>query len=80
MPVGTIIKNAGGKIVGDLNVDGSMFIAARGGAGGKGNHFFASNNEQSPMICEYGAKGEDLPYVTELKSMAHLGLVSKFDI
>lgn len=55
-----------------------MFIAARGGAGGKGNHFFASNHEQTPMICEYGAKGEDLPYITELKSMAHLGLVSKF--
>lgn len=64
-----------GKVVGDLDKEGSMFIAARGGAGGKGNHFFCSNIEQTPKVCEYGAKGEDLAYVAELRSMAHLGLV-----
>lgn len=53
-----------------------MFVAARGGAGGKGNHFFVSNAEQAPQICEYGANGEDIAYVTELRSMANLGLVS----
>lgn len=75
VPVGTIVKNANGKIVGDLGSEGTMFIAARGGAGGKGNHFFASNIEQSPQVCEYGARGEELSYITELRSMAHLGLV-----
>lgn len=75
VPVGTIIKNAFGKIVGDLSKEGSMFVAARGGAGGKGNHFFTSNAEQAPQISEYGAAGEDLAYITELRSMAHLGLV-----
>lgn len=45
--------------------------------GGKGNHFFSSNNEKTPEVCEYGARGEDLAYVLELRSMAHLGLVSK---
>lgn len=44
--------------------------------GGKGNHFFSSNNEQTPEVCEYGAKGEDIAYTLELRSMAHLGLVS----
>lgn len=44
--------------------------------GGKGNHFFASNNEKAPQVCEYGARGEDLAYTLELRSMAHLGLVS----
>lgn len=75
VPVGTIVKNSAGKIVGDLAKEGTMFVAARGGAGGKGNHFFASNNEQAPQVCEHGAHGEDIAYITELRSMAHLGLV-----
>lgn len=33
VPVGTIIRATNGKIVGDLDKDGSMFVAARGGAG-----------------------------------------------
>lgn len=33
VPIGTIIRSANGKIVGDLDKEGSMFIAARGGAG-----------------------------------------------
>lgn len=33
VPVGTIIRAANGKIVGDLDKEGSMFVAARGGAG-----------------------------------------------
>lgn len=53
-----------------------MFVAARGGAGGKGNHFFTTDIEQAPQISEFGAKGEDLRYVLEIKSMAHMGLVS----
>lgn len=75
VPVGTIVKNMNGKIVGDLGDEGTMFIAARGGAGGKGNSFFTSNIEQAPQVCEYGARGEEMCYVTELRSMAHLGLV-----
>lgn len=47
-------------------------------AGGKGNHFFVSNNEKAPQVCEYGAHGEDSAYILELRSMAHLGLVSEF--
>lgn len=53
-----------------------MFLAARGGAGGKGNHFFASDLEPSPKIAEVGAQGENLIYTIELSSMAHFGLVS----
>lgn len=33
VPVGTIVRTMNGKIVGDLDKQGSMFIAARGGAG-----------------------------------------------
>lgn len=33
VPVGTIVRRTNGKIIGDLDKEGSMFIAARGGAG-----------------------------------------------
>ncbi|KAJ8918462.1 hypothetical protein NQ315_008159 [Exocentrus adspersus] len=75
VPVGTIIKNAEGNVVGDLSSEGLMFVAARGGAGGKGNHFFMTDTEQSPKISEYGALGEDLEYTVEVRSMAHVGLL-----
>lgn len=78
VPVGTVIKNMNGTVIGDLCSEGLMFIAARGGAGGKGNHFFVNDVEQAPKICEYGAAGESLQYWLEVKSMAHVGLVSRF--
>ena len=52
-----------------------MFIAARGGAGGHGNHFFVSPTMQAPKVAEYGADGEDMQYTLEVRSMAHVGLV-----
>lgn len=76
VPVGTIIKNKDGTVIGDLDKEEIMFVAARGGAGGKGNHFFTTDTEQSPEICEYGAQGEIMEYTLELRSMAHMGLVS----
>ncbi|XP_076657499.1 mitochondrial ribosome-associated GTPase 2 isoform X4 [Halictus rubicundus] len=68
-------KDCFGKIVGDLSTNGAMFIAARGGTGGHGNAYFKSNLQQSPCISEYGAQGENLQYVIELRSMAHIGLI-----
>lgn len=75
VPVGTIVKNQNGKVVGDLSAEGLMFVAARGGAGGKGNRFFITDREYAPKICEHGAVGEELSYIIELRSMAHIGLV-----
>lgn len=80
VPIGTLVRDTTGKILCDLNQSGMMFIAARGGAGGHGNVFFKSDIHQSPEICEYGAVGEDLRYVLEIKSMAHIGLVSVFRV
>lgn len=76
VPIGTIVRNIEGHIIADLNQKGMMFIAARGGAGGHGNAFFKSDVYQVPRISEYGANGEDLQYVLEISSMAHVGLVS----
>lgn len=75
VPIGTIVKNKQGQIVGDLSEENMMFIAARGGAGGRGNHFFCTDEMQAPEICEYGAKGEDLSYHLEIRSMADIGFI-----
>ncbi|KYN37065.1 GTP-binding protein 5 [Trachymyrmex septentrionalis] len=75
VPIGTIVRDVEGKILADLNKEGMMFIAARGGAGGHGNAFFKSDTQQTPEICEYGAIGENLQYVLEIRSMAHIGLI-----
>uniref|UniRef100_A0A336LL01 CSON009522 protein n=1 Tax=Culicoides sonorensis TaxID=179676 RepID=A0A336LL01_CULSO len=75
VPVGTVVRNAVGEVVGDLEEEGIMFMACRGGAGGKGNSYFKTATEQAPQICEYGAQGEDLTYLLEIKSMAQFGLI-----
>ncbi|XP_063244608.1 mitochondrial ribosome-associated GTPase 2 [Bacillus rossius redtenbacheri] len=62
-------------VVADLQHEGCMFVAARGGAGGHGNHFFTSDTLQSPKVAECGAEGEQLDYVLELSSMANVGLI-----
>lgn len=74
--MGTIIRDIDGNVLADLDEEQMMFIAARGGAGGHGNAFFTSDTQQSPKIAEYGAIGEDKQYVLEVRSMAHVGLVS----
>lgn len=75
VPLGTIIRNTNGKIVGDLDKENLMFVAARGGAGGKGNRFFITHHEHSPKVCEYGPLGEDVTYTLEMRSMADIGFI-----
>ncbi|XP_015118360.1 mitochondrial ribosome-associated GTPase 2 isoform X1 [Diachasma alloeum] len=75
VPVGTIVRSTDGNILADLEEEGMMFIGARGGAGGHGNAFFASDVQQAPRIAEFGAKGENTQYVLEVRSMAHVGLI-----
>lgn len=73
--MGTVFKNESGHVVADLYEERMMFLAARGGAGGKGNHFFCSESQPVPRIAEIGAAGESIVYTIELSSMAHFGLV-----
>ncbi|XP_067006920.1 mitochondrial ribosome-associated GTPase 2 isoform X3 [Anabrus simplex] len=75
VPTGTIVKSEAGKVIADLKQEGMMFVAARGGAGGHGNHFFVSDTEQAPQVAEYGAEGESFQYTLEVRSMAHVGLI-----
>lgn len=75
VPVGTVVKDSTGRVVGDLNGPGMMFVAARGGAGGHGNRYFATDTEQAPEVAELGGRGESLTYTLELSSIADFGLL-----
>jgi len=88
VPIGTLVAPAIPKevnpadfdpdkspIVAELSEEGSMFIAARGGAGGKGNAFFLSNRNRHPRIAQAGAEGEVKVFELRMKLYAHVGLI-----
>ncbi|GFS20128.1 GTPase Obg [Elysia marginata] len=75
VPKGTVIKSGNGSILASLDKEGDFFIAARGGAGGKGNHFFLSNENRAPAVAELGAEGQVRLVKVELKTMAHFGMI-----
>jgi len=75
VPIGTFFKDTSEEIVADLKKDGDLFVAARGGAGGHGNHYFLSNEERAPTVYEEGAQGQERLLFSEMRVMAHVGLV-----
>lgn len=62
-------------ILAELDEVGSMFIAARGGAGGRGNQSFLSNKNRHPRIAERGAEGENNYYELRMRFYAHVALL-----
>lgn len=75
VPVGTIVKDMEGNILSNLEDENDYCIAARGGAGGKGNRSFASAYDTAPHVAELGAGGEVRELYIELRIMAHAGLI-----
>lgn len=88
VPVGTLVLPAKPKtisdidydhdksdIIAELDVEGSMFIAARGGSGGRGNATFLSNKNRHPRVAEAGASGDENVYELRMKVYAHIGLL-----
>lgn len=75
VPVGTLVKEDG-KVVADLTQHGEEYVAAYGGAGGKGNRFFLSNENRAPTLFTPGEPGQERVLHLELKTTAHAGLVS----
>ncbi|CAK9300722.1 unnamed protein product [Gordionus sp. m RMFG-2023] len=63
------------KIIAELNQTGDMFIAARGGSGGKGNSYFTDSVNKAPLVYEKGANGEKEQYLLEMRTIAHFGLI-----
>jgi len=76
VPVGTIVKNRDdGTILVDLANHGDRWLAAAGGAGGRGNARFLSNTRRAPKFAEQGEDGHEDWVRLELKLLADIALV-----
>ena len=76
VPNGTIVKSLDGKELFVLGDTIKKFIAARGGAGGKGNHYYLANDNRKPLQFEYGHQGQEVSLNLELKLLADAAFVS----
>nr|XP_005604894.1 mitochondrial ribosome-associated GTPase 2 isoform X2 [Equus caballus] len=74
VPLGTLVKE-GHEVVADLSHPGDEYVAALGGAGGKGNRFFLANDNRAPVTCTPGQPGQERVLFLELKTVAHAGMV-----
>ena len=75
VPVGTFFRDLKGAVIADLRHAGESFIAARGGAGGRGNYFFLTNETRAPTTYEEGGRGEEKIVYAELRVIADIGMV-----
>jgi len=76
VPQGTTVYDAAsGERVADLVIPGDQLLAARGGAGGRGNKAFATATRQTPRFAELGEPGRTHTLRLELKLLADVGIV-----
>jgi GTPase len=74
VPVGTQLLDADEGLVADLATAGARYVAARGGAGGRGNARFATPSRQTPRFAETGLPGEEAELVLRLKLVVDAAL------
>jgi GTP-binding protein len=78
VPPGTlVIDETTGLVLKDLAASGDWIVAARGGAGGRGNLHFKSATNRAPRETTPGEPGESRRLLLELKVIADVGLVGK---
>ncbi|MGH3103739.1 MAG: GTPase ObgE [Gaiellaceae bacterium] len=75
VPFGTQVLDEREQLIADLAAAGARFVAARGGAGGRGNKRFATPTRQTPRFAETGLPGEDGWLDLRLKLLADAALV-----
>ncbi len=76
VPVGTEVWAAEREaLLGDLDEEGKVVVAARGGLGGRGNTWFARADYRAPRIAQRGQRGEEREVQLELKLLADVGIV-----
>jgi GTP-binding protein len=75
VPIGTQILDDEGNLVADLARPEARVVAARGGAGGRGNRHFAGPTRQTPRFAETGLPGEEAALELRLKLLADAALV-----
>ena len=78
VPPGTVIKDQEtGEILGEILEPGEEILVAKGGRGGKGNHFFQTPTHQAPREWQPGEEGQVRILELELKLIADVGLVGQ---
>jgi GTP-binding protein len=78
VPIGTIVQDAGsGTVLFDALNETETFLAARGGAGGKGNAALKTRRNPLPDHAEKGKPGEEKRLRLVLKVLADVGLVGR---
>jgi GTP-binding protein len=76
VPVGTtVIDDETEEVLGDLLVDGTTILVARGGKGGFGNTRFKSSTNRAPRKAMPGLPGEKRTLRLEMRVMADVGLL-----
>jgi GTP-binding protein len=74
VPVGTQVFDSADVLLADLTTPTARFVAARGGAGGRGNARFATPTRQTPRFAETGLPGEEADLVLRLKLVVDAAL------
>ena len=75
VPAGTQVFDEEERLIADLATPGARIVAARGGAGGRGNKRFATATRQAPRYAEVGMPGEEAELELRLKLLADAALV-----
>ncbi|MCL5004279.1 MAG: GTPase ObgE [Patescibacteria group bacterium] len=75
IPVGTVITNLSRSTKHEITKVGEKILIAKGGRGGRGNFFFKSPTNTTPMEFEYGKPGQSFNLKLEMKMIADVGLV-----
>ncbi len=75
VPLGTVVKDAKGKVIADLEEPGMELVVAEGGMGGLGNAALSSTKRKAPGFALLGVPGWRGDIILELKSVADIALV-----
>ena len=75
VPIGTVVKDAKGKFIADLDEAGMELLVAEGGQGGLGNAALSTSKRKAPGFALLGVPGWKGDVILELKSVADIALV-----
>ena len=75
VPLGTVVKDEYGEVMGDLLEEDSQLVVARGGSGGRGNHNYSVLGKKLRFERGLGDLGEERWIEAEMKTIAAVGLV-----
>jgi GTP-binding protein len=75
VPVGTVVRDAGGDVLADLAAPGQQVLVVEGGRGGRGNAALVSSRHVAPAFAEQGEYGEEVEVTLELKLVADAAII-----